>query len=131
MQPHHWRWVRAFAIFDLIITGSLAIPVLSDYVLAFLLSGFGLLGSPSALLPMPLTTMIFCNLAGVLGVLWNGYRAVSPEPLVVRMDQWGRVVVAAVLAYYLVCRGAPVVLWLFVVSELAGSFVEWRALNRR
>ena len=45
------------------------------------------------------------------------------------MDQWGRLVVAAVLAYYLACRGAPVVLWLFVASELIGSAIAWRALR--
>ncbi len=129
MNAHQWRWVRIVAVFDLIATGSLAIPVLSNYVLAYLLSGFGLVGSPGEWLPVPLTTAIFCNLMGVIGVLWNGARVISPEPLLVRMDQWGRLVVAAVLAYYLLCRGAPVVLWAFVASELIGSAVAWRALK--
>ncbi len=130
MNPQQWRWVRAVAVFDLIATGLLAVPVWSDHVLAWLLSGFGLLGSPADWLPLPLTTSIFLNLAGLLGVLWNGYRLLSPEPLLVRMDQWGRIAVAALLGYFLICRGAPVVLWLFVASELIGSAVEWRALRR-
>lgn len=130
MNPQQWRWVRVVAVFDLIATGALAIPVLSEHVLAYLLSGFGLAGSPSDWLPLPLTTAIFLNLTGLLGVLWNGYRLVSPEPLLVRLDQWGRIVVAAVLAYYLLCRGAPAMLWLFVASELIGSVIEWRALRR-
>ncbi|HEY0973905.1 MAG TPA: hypothetical protein VGE57_05380 [Solimonas sp.] len=130
MNPQQWRWVRAVAVFDLIVTASLAIPVASEYVMAWLLSGFGFAGAASDWLPLPLTTALFLNLAGLLGVLWNGYRVLNPEPLLVRMDQWGRIVVAAVLAWYLLARGAPVVLWLFVASELAGSIIEWRALRR-
>jgi hypothetical protein len=130
MNAQQWRWVRIVAVFDLLATGSLAIPVLSDYVLAFLLSGFGLDGKAADWLPIPLTTAVFCNLMGLIGVLWNGARVISPEPLLVRMDQFGRLAVAAALAYYLLCRDAPVVLWLFVASELIGSAVAWRALRR-
>ncbi len=129
MNPYQWRWVRGVAVFDLLATGSLAIPVLSDYVLAWLLSGFGLHGDPGVWLPLPLTTSVFLNLTGMLGVLWNGARVLSPEPLLVRMDQWGRLAVAAMLIYFLTCRDAPAVLWLFVASELIGSGVAWRALR--
>ena len=130
MRDKSWRAVRAFALFDLIVTGLLAVPVLSEYVLALLLSGFGLLGAPAQWLPFSTVTLVFCNLAGVLGVLWNGLRWLHPQILIVRMDQWGRVAVAAVLSFYLCLKGAPVVLWLFVATELAGAWVAWRTLRR-
>ncbi len=130
MAQPDWRGVRAFALFDLLVTGALALPWLSDYVLAFLLSGFALLGSPADWLPLPTVTMVFCNLAGVLGVLWNGLRFAHPNATIVRMDQWGRIAVATLLIYYLVLQGAPVVLWLFVATELCGAAVEWRSLRR-
>jgi hypothetical protein len=131
MQTYDWRGVKVFALMDLVVTGALAVPVLSAWVLALLLSGLGTQGAPSDWLPLPLTTMIFCNLAGVLGVLWNGLRLFRPEPLWVRMDQWGRVAVAALFVYYLLVHDAPVVFWLFVGTELAGSLVAWRTLQTK
>lgn len=130
MRDESWRGVRAFALFDLVVTGLLAVPLLSEYVLALLLSGFGVLGSPSQWLPFSTLTLVFCNLAGVLGVLWNGLRWMHPQPLIVRMDQWGRVAVAAVLVFYLCFKAAPVVLWLFVITELAGAVMAWNTLRR-
>lgn len=130
MHDQNWRAVRAFALFDLVVTGMLALPIVSGYALAILLSGFGFFGSPADWLHMPLLTMVFCNLAGVLGVLWNGLRFVHPNATIVRMDQWGRIAVAAVLIYYLTMQGAPVALWLFVVTELSGAWAEWRSLRR-
>ena len=38
--------VRAFALFDLVVTGLLALPWVADRVLALLLTWFGLDGSP-------------------------------------------------------------------------------------
>ena len=130
MRDESWRGVRAFALLDLIVTGLLAVPLLSQHVLALLLSGFGVLGSPSQWLPFSTVTLVFCNLAGVLGVLWNGLRWLHPQALIVRTDQWGRVAVAAVLIFYLCFKAAPVVLWLFVATELAGALVAWRTLRR-
>lgn len=125
-------WVRRIAVFDLIVTAPLALPVLNVYVVAWLFSGFGLLGSPAVWLPLPLSTVLFCSLAGLLGILWNGCRVLRPDDvLLMRADVCGRCAVAAVLAYYLLACAAPVVLWLFVVSELGGAIVEGWALTRR
>lgn len=122
------RWIRAVALFDLAVTLPLAIPLLSDYWVALLLSGFGVTGQPSQWLPLPLSTSVFAVLAGLLAVLWNGCRAWQPGlVLLVRADVGGRIAVAAALLYFLLVQGAPIALWLFVASELIGAAIEARA----
>ena len=122
--------VRAFALFDLVVTGLLALPWVADRVLALLLTWFGLDGSPGDCSFDPLM-MAFVNLAGILGVLWNGRRYVAPTPEHRRWDMWGRVAVAVLLVFYVVFKDVPSVLLLFVVSELAGADAERRWLATR
>jgi len=122
-------WVRVVALVDLLVTAPLAIPEFSNAYAALLLSGFGLLGSASAYVPLPLTTSVFCVLTGILGILWNGCRLVRPDSFLVRADIWGRIAVASVLIYFLVVHQAPVILWAFVATELIGALVEKRALS--
>jgi hypothetical protein len=123
------RAVRAFAIYDLLATAAFAIPVVGEHVLALLLSGFGLFGSMYDWLPLPVTTALFLHLTGILGVLWNGLRAYSLDPQVIRADMIGRLAVAALLAWFMLGRGVPAVLWLFVATELGGAAVAWVALR--
>ena len=66
------QMIRAVAVLDLLITLPLALPVFADVYLVQLLSGFGLLDTPALPLPLPLTTSLFCNLAGVPGGWWKG-----------------------------------------------------------
>ena len=123
--------IRAVAVFDLAVTLPMAVPGLSEVYLAWLLSGFGLLHSPAVWLPAPLTTAVFVVLAGILAVLWNGVRALQPGlGVLVRGDALGRCAVAAAFLYFLLVRDAPVVLWLFVATELVGSAIEVWALRR-
>ena len=122
-------WVRVVALVDLLFTAPLAIPEFSNAYVALLLSGFGLLGPASAYVPLPLTTSVFCVLAGILGVLWTGCRRLRPDSFLVRADIWGRAAVALALAYFLIVHQAPVVLWAFVATELIGALVERRALS--
>lgn len=128
MPARTLRWVRWVALFDLAATAPMAVPELSDRWIALLLSGFTLAGEPAGFLPLPLTTSVFVVLAGILGVLWNGCRAARPDALLVRVDMWGRVAVAAALAYFIVLHQAPGILWAFVASELIGALIERRAL---
>lgn len=123
--------VRAFALLDLVVTGLLAVPWLSDRVLALVLTSFGLDGSPGECSFDPLM-MTFVNLAGILGVLWNGRRYVAPTPDLVRWDMWGRVAVAALFVFYVLARDVPEILLLFVVTELAGAYAarRWLATTR-
>lgn len=122
-------WVRVVAFMDLALTAPLAIPEISNAYAALLLSGFGLLGDPSAYVPLPLTTSVFCVLTGILGILWNGCRFLRPDSFLVRADIWGRMGVATALTYFLVVHQAPVILWAFVATELIGALIERRALS--
>lgn len=122
--------VRAIAAFDLAVTLPLALPVLGEYWLALLLSGFGLLSDPASFTPLSVAALVFCHLSGVLGALWNGARCWRPEPWLVRLDAAGRVAVALLLFYLLLLRNAPPALVLFVVTELAGTAIAYRALRR-
>lgn len=120
--------VRAFALSDVAVTGLLALPWIADRFLALLLTSFGLDGSPGDLSFEPLM-MVFVNLAGILGVLWNGRRYVAPTVDLVRWDMWGRLAVAALLVFHVVTNDLPSVMLLFVVSELAGALAERRWLE--
>ena len=123
--------VRAVALFDLAVTGLLAIPWLGDVVLAVMLTWFGLEGSPRDVLPLPIVTSVFVNLAGILGVLWNGRRYLAPTTELVRWDMWGRLAVALLFAGSVLLRDAPTVLLLFVVTEVGGAIVAQRFLAAR
>jgi len=123
--------IRAVARFDLIVTVPMALPGLANVYVAGLLSGFGLNGDVGAWLPMSPVASIFIVLAGILAVLWNGCRAAYPAfvPMAVA-DIGGRGAVAAAFAYFLLSGQAPVMLWLFVGTELVGAAIEASALRR-
>jgi hypothetical protein len=131
MRDIDMKAVRGVAAFDLLVTLPMAVPGLSEYYAAWLLSGFGLLQSPADWLPLPLSTAIFVVLAGILALLWNGARALQPQlAVLVRGDCAGRCAVAAAFAYFLLVRDAPAILWLFVATELGGAAIEARVLLR-
>lgn len=123
--------VRAVALLDLAMTLPLVVPVLGERWLALLLSGFGLLGDTGALLPLSMAAVVGCHLSGVLGALWNGIRVWRPEPWLAATDAAGRILVAALLLYLLLGRGAPPALAIFVVTELIGAVIAGAALRRR
>lgn len=123
--------VRGVAVFDLIVTLPMALPVLANVYVAGLFSGFGLFGPVAAWLPMSPVASIFIVLAGILAVLWNGCRAVAPTFLpMVLGDIAGRAVVAAAFLYFLLSGQAPSMLGIFVCTELGGAVIEASALRR-
>lgn len=134
MQPHAHApartAIRIVAGFDLLATVPLALPVIGGWWLALLFSGFGVLGAPAEWLPWPASTLVFCHLAGVLAVLWNGARFLRPERWLALSDSTGRVAVAALFVYGVVGLGASPALWLFVATELLGAAVQSLAARR-
>lgn len=124
------QWIRSVAIFDLLATAPMAVPVLGDYYAAWLFTNLGMSGPLASVMPIPVMASVFIALAGVLAVLWNGCRARHPQLLpLTQFDIGGRCAVAALLVYFLLVVGAPAVLWLFVATELMGAAIEWCALR--
>ncbi|HEY1077515.1 MAG TPA: hypothetical protein VGE51_12560 [Fontimonas sp.] len=124
------QWIRGVAVFDLLATVPMALPVVGERYAALLFSNLGLSAAPSSLLPLPPVAVLFIALAGVLGALWNGCRARHPQILpLTQFDIVGRCAVAALLIYFLLALGVPAVLWAFVATELIGALIEWRALR--
>lgn len=127
MQPV--TLIRAVAIFDLAATLPMAVPVLGPMYIAVLFTGFGLLPAPQMMLPLTDVATLFCNLAGILAVLWNGARLLHPEATwLVRLDIRGRIAVAALLTYNILSLDMPALLWLFVASECVGALLQQKAL---
>lgn len=128
------RWIiRSVAAFDLLATLPLALPYVAELYLELLLTGFGLWPQGDAgWLPLTQPAALFCNLAGILAVTWNAARWKRPqENWLVRFDVRARIVVATLLAGYLLMLGAPGMLWIFVFSELAGALLQALCLRRR
>ena len=122
-------FVRLFAAADFCVTAPLAIPGLGALWLRWLLDGGGLLPAAAEWAISP-SALLFAQLAGVLGACWNGARLVWPrDRRLVAIDMIARLLVAALLLRWL-SVGAPLVLALFVGSELAGAAAAMLALRR-
>jgi hypothetical protein len=122
--------VRGFALLDVAVTAPLAVPGLGALWLQLLLGAAGWLPPPEGWAPTP-PTLLFAQLAGVLGACWNGARACWPDDRrLVGIDAVARVAVAALLLGWLL-SGAPPVLGLFIVTELAGTAAAVALLRRR
>ncbi len=67
--------------------------------------------------------LMFVNIMGVLGVIWAMARLANPTEELARLDALGRLIVAA-LIIHAITWGATPILWLFVMTELAGSAAQ-------
>lgn len=122
--------VRFWALLD---TGvlSLALPFTAPLFLSGLYWLNGLLGGESSPPVLPPMAMFFVNLSGVMVLVWIAARLLHPVGLLALVDTVGRLLVSALIAYYVLVEGAIPVLWLFVGTELAGAIAQGRAVLRR
>lgn len=79
---------------------------------------------------MPAIAWMFVNIAGVLGVLWVGFRICISSTALARADAWRRLVVAALIAYYVLPQGVTPLVLVFVATEIAGASAQFLALQR-
>lgn len=124
------KTVRFWAMLD---TGvlSLALPFTAKLFLGALYALNGWLGgeaTPPVFAPIQ---MFFVNLSGVMVLVWCAARLLHPVGLMALIDAIGRVLVSALIAYFIVVEDAIPVLWLFVGTEMAGAIVQGRAVLRR
>jgi len=120
---------RRVAWVDLWLFAPLALPFFSDMYVGLIYGAhvaLGLRGPISAFAPMH---WVFVNIVGVLAVLWAIARIRLPVRELVLADAYGRVVVAALLVFW-IARGATPVLAVFVATELAGAiYTVWPRRN--
>lgn len=126
--------VRVMALFDLAVTAPLAVPALDVVWLNLLLTGGGWWTLPPAWSLSPAALML-AQLAGVLGICWNGARACWPgDRRLVAIDGVARIAVATLLLR-LTWQGGPPSLIAFVGTELCGAVVAalmlWPPSGRR
>ncbi|MBO6634362.1 hypothetical protein [Parvibaculum sp.] len=123
--------LRAVAWSDLSVTLPFALPFIADAMIVLI---YGIdrgldLGTPALSFEMGPLAMMFVHIMGVLGVIWALARLRNPSPDLARIDAFARIAVA-VLIIYAMMQGATPVLWLFVATEIAGSFMEFMALRK-
>lgn len=120
-----WAWV------DSSVTWTLAVPPMAEVFLRTLyrING-GLGGEATAPVFLPVQ-LFFVSLSGVLISLWVLARLLHPAPIFALLDGWGRVAVSAVILWFVFGAGAPKVLLLFVVTEMAGAIGQLRAVYWR
>ena len=121
---------RGVAWVDLAVTLPFALPLIADAMIALI---YGIdrtigLGTPSISFEMGSLAMMFVHIMGVLGVVWAIVRLRNPSPELALNDAFARLVVAALIVYA-IAQGATPVLWLFVLTELAGSALQFIALR--
>ncbi len=117
--------IRGFAWLDLAVTAPLALPGVAAAWFSALEAIDGLLGGTAPFPALEPLHWLFVHLTGVLGVVWALARLSLPDPHLARIDAIGRAVVAGLVTYALV-GGAPRVLALFIVTELAGTVAQLR-----
>jgi hypothetical protein len=124
--------IRAWAGFDLLVTGLLALPPTARaFVEALYALEAALFGGAAAAPELPAVAWLFVNLAGALGVLWAGVRLARPEPWLGRADALARCAVAALIAGYVAVGTVPRALLAFVATELLGAVAQARARRAR
>ncbi len=124
------RVMRGWAGLDLVVTGMLALPVVSGAFIAALYALEGWLFEPEAVPAFAPVQLFFVQLAGVLGVLWALARIFEPTRFLAICDTVGRCVVATWIGLALAGEpGAPRLLLLFVATELIGAVHQFLALR--
>jgi len=85
-EVHYLRWVRASALYDLLVTWPLATPWTLSLLLAQMASLHHQLGLPGQM-PVPdLLHLLLGALLGSLVLVWAGLRAWRPTVLLGRLD---------------------------------------------
>lgn len=118
--------MRICISFDLLVTLCLAVPGASTLFIDTV-SALGVMSGLSAPLPpFGAFEMFMVNLAGVLGVCWNGVYLRTASFTMARVNAVARLAVSALILYYVLALGVTPVLLLFLVSEVFGSVLEFR-----
>ena len=115
---------RAWAGFDLLVTGIMALPPTGRWLVDLIHR----LAGEEVPLPDP-TRLFFVCLAGALGVIWALVRLRAPTRDLMLVDVVGRTWVAALIFWFVAVQDLPRSTLLFVASELGGALHQGFALR--
>lgn len=130
MTPAGRKVIRGCAVFDLAVTGLLALPPTAAVFVSMLYALNGWLGDAAVAPPFAAVHWVFVHVAGVLGVLWALARIAEPTRFLGLADAAGRAVVGALILWHVLAGGAPVILLAFVATEWLGTALQWIVLRR-
>lgn len=123
------RTVRRLSWVDVLLVGPLAVPGVSHLIISLIGWLDAALGLNSSIVTVNPMGMLFMNVVGVLAISWCIVRIQAPSVLLARLDILARLAVSALILYYMFVWGVTAVLLVFLVSELIGAVLEWRALR--
>lgn len=125
------RTVRFWALIDSAVSYTLALPFLAEHFISMLYFVNGRLGGdPVAPVFEPMQLFFVC-LSGTLVSLWCLARYLKPIGLFALLDGWGRVWISLLIVWFVAAEGAPRVLLLFVVTEMAGAVSQLYEVYRK
>jgi hypothetical protein len=118
------------ALVDLVFAAMAAIPSTSAALvgLVYRIDALLELGTPP-IVPGPSLTLAI-NLAGLLALLSAAGRLADQTLMAARLDVWRRLLVAAVVSYYVLARGQTPVLLAFAAVELVIGVLQGYAARR-
>ncbi len=116
---------RKVAWLDLWLTAPFALPFFSEVYVSIIAALHVALGLPGGVPGFAPFHWVFVNITGVLAVLWALVRLRFPIRDFAIADAYGRVIVAAILVFWMWLGTTPM-LTLFVLTELGGAlYVVW------
>ena len=123
--------IRGVALLDMAITLPFALPLIATELITiiyFIDRSLGF-GTPPTMFDMGPLAILFVHIMGVLGVVWALARLWLTSPLLARIDAIARLAVTALIVSA-IAQGATPVLWLFVLTEIGGSAIQFMTLRR-
>lgn len=125
------RKVRFWALVDSSVSYTLALPPLAQHFINLLYYVNGKLGGEATAPEFTPMQLFFVCLSGSLVALWCVARYLKPIGLFALIDGWGRVWVSLLIVWFVTVEGAPRVLLLFIVTEMAGAIAQLYEVYRR
>ena len=125
------KTVRFWAMVDAAVSYTLALPPLAEHFLSALYFMNGKLGGDPTVPEFLPIQLFFVCLSGSLVSIWCLARYLKPIGLFALIDGWGRVWISALIIYFVAFGGAPRVLLVFVVTEMAGAAAQLREVYKR
>lgn len=124
------KLVRSSAIYDLILTGAFAFPVIASFKLDLLRTlhvAANFSGSFPGFDPMHL---FFVHLTGSVVVIWSLLRILNPQPLFGFYDGLCRVLFSIAMANALFLHNGTGLIWFFLVPEILWAVIQLNGFSR-